>query len=322
MAKGKNVQSDLPVVSVLVKSKESVEHLLRKQVDQSKILLSIEVSIISMYRNNNYRVLYPSSEIQYDETQKEYFFNEYQKWDQMNREIFARSFETPNNTSFAEYVQAGDYYPMCDIIEEQKKAIREQVSFIEGFIDRLPIIDCKCPETNIDESSKTQPKRPLLFISHSSKDESIAESLVKLFRTIGFNNTNMFCSSVSGFDIKEGEDIYDTLASKFNDYNIFVIFLLSKNYYDSVACLHEMGASWVLKVNYSTIIAPGFTIPEIEGSINPRKMAVVLDDLKRVKGKLNNLKDRLIEFFSLKEIDDDLIWENDRDEFLGSISNI
>lgn len=173
----------------------------------------------------------------------------------------------------------------------------------------------------IEEKIVKEPiKKPLLFISHSSANEIIAENLVQLLRTLGFNNRNLFCSSVPGYDIKEGEDIYDTLASKFQDYNIFVIFLLSKEYYESAACLNEMGASWVLKVSYSTIVCPGFTIPEIKGAVNPSKMAVVLEDAKRIKGKLNQLKDRLIDYFNLPEIEDDTIWESDRDKFIESIT--
>ena len=168
------------------------------------------------------------------------------------------------------------------------------------------------------KEEKEKVKKPLLFISHSSANENIATNLVQLLRTLGFNNKNLFCSSVPGYDIKEGEDIYDTLASKFQDYNIFVIFLLSSEYYQSAACLNEMGATWVLKANYSTIVCPGFSIPEIKGAINPSKMAVVLEDNKRVNGKLNNLKDRLIEFFGLPEVEDDTIWENDRNKFIES----
>lgn len=53
--------------------------------------------------------------------------------------------------------------------------------------------------------------------------------------------------------------------------------------------------------------------------IDPRKMAIVLDESKRVNGKLNQLKDHLIEFFPLPEVEDDTIWEYDRNEFLKSI---
>lgn len=43
--------------------------------------------------------------------------------------------------------------------------------------------------------------------------------------------------------------------------------------------------------------------------IDPRKMAVVLDESKRVNGKLNQLKDHLIDFFHLSEVEDDTIRE-------------
>ena len=46
---------------------------------------------------------------------------------------------------------------------------------------------------------------------------------------------------------------------------------------------------------------------------------MVLDDLKRVNGKLNQLKDHLVEFFHLSEVEDYTIWEDDRNEFLKSI---
>ena len=49
--------------------------------------------------------------------------------------------------------------------------------------------------------------------------------------------------------------------------------------------------------------------------IDPRKMEVALDDSKRVNGKLNQLKDHLIEFFHLQEVEDDTIWKNDRYKF-------
>lgn len=53
--------------------------------------------------------------------------------------------------------------------------------------------------------------------------------------------------------------------------------------------------------------------------IDSRKMAMVLDDLKRVNGKLNQLKDYLIEFFHFLEVGNDTIWANDRNEFFKSI---
>ena len=48
--------------------------------------------------------------------------------------------------------------------------------------------------------------------------------------------------------------------------------------------------------------------------IDHRKLAIVLDESKRVNGKLNQLKDYLIEFFHLPEVEDD------RNEYLKSIA--
>ena len=49
--------------------------------------------------------------------------------------------------------------------------------------------------------------------------------------------------------------------------------------------------------------------------IDHRKTAMVQDVSKRVNGKLNQLKDHLIEFFHLQEVADDTIWKNDRYKF-------
>ena len=51
--------------------------------------------------------------------------------------------------------------------------------------------------------------------------------------------------------------------------------------------------------------------------IDHRKTAMVQDVSKRVNGKLNQLKDHLIEFFHLQEVEDDTIWKNDRYKFFN-----
>ena len=50
--------------------------------------------------------------------------------------------------------------------------------------------------------------------------------------------------------------------------------------------------------------------------IDPRKTAMVQDVSKRVNCKLNQLTDHLIEFFHLPEVEDDTIWENERNMVL------
>ena len=62
-----------------------------------------------------------------------------------------------------------------------------------------------------------------------------------------------------------------------------------------------------------------FIVPEIKGAINPRKMAVVLEDSKRANGKLTQLKVHLVVFFHLPVVENDNIWKNDRNKFFKSI---
>ncbi len=203
-------------------------------------------------------------------------------------------------------------YHNKDVVDTEKYAKEVTKELTKKAI--LSLEESKKIETSNVENAVTE--KPLLFVSHASSDEKTVTGLVEMLRTIGFNKKNLFCSSVPGYDIPEGEDIYDFLQEKLTGYKLFVIYVLSESYYNSVACLNEMGAAWVLKANYSTIILPGFQIPEIKGAINPRKMAVVLEDGKRVNGKLTQLKDRLVDFFDLPETEDDTIWENDRNKFI------
>lgn len=156
-----------------------------------------------------------------------------------------------------------------------------------------------------------------LFISHSSKDQYVVRPLVSLLERLGFNRESLFCSAFTEYGIPMGEDIYDFLRNEFKDNDLYVLFLLSLNYYDSVACLNEMGAAWVLKKDYQTILLPEFGFQDIHGAINFNKIGLRLD-ADDVNGRMAQLKDILIEEFALKEIAHET-WERFRNEFLQEI---
>lgn len=158
---------------------------------------------------------------------------------------------------------------------------------------------------------------PKIFISHANSDKNYVSKLVDLFEGIGLNNQHIFCSSIAGYGIPLDQDIYDYLKLQFETHNLHIIFVLSENYYDSVACMNEMGAAWILQNRYSTILLPGFEFKEIKGAINPRKIALKLDnDLVDVKEKIGQLKDCLIDEFDLPSIPD-VRWEQKRDTFIN-----
>lgn len=157
-----------------------------------------------------------------------------------------------------------------------------------------------------------------LFISHAGKDADIVRKFVDLVLKIGMREEDIFCSSVEGIDIPIQENIYDYLRNLLNSEKIHVVFMLSDNYYQSPACLNEMGAAWVKRTDYTTFLLPGFEYKDIEGAVDPREMSIKLDDDElRVKNRLGQFKNQLVQNFGFNV--SDIRWEQCRDEFLASI---
>lgn len=172
---------------------------------------------------------------------------------------------------------------------------------------------------SVQDASDTTTKPPKVFISHSKNDKDLVLFFVDLLEAIGIRTGQLFCSSVPGYDIPLDSDIYDYLKAQFETYELHVIFLLSKNYYNSAACLNEMGAAWVLHSKYTTILLPGFDFIKIEGAVNPRKIGLKFgDDIADIKDKLGQLKDTLVEEFGLSTIPNSR-WEKKRDEFITTV---
>lgn len=163
----------------------------------------------------------------------------------------------------------------------------------------------------------TQIRQKLIFISHSTKDSEYVASLVDLLRKIGFTDKDVFCSSYPGNGIPLGKNIYEFLKSCFKDYELFVLFVISKdNYYSSPASLNEMGAAWVQGSKSIPILLPGMSPAKLKGVVGPDSLALCLDS-DNVRYDLNSLKNDLLLFFGKQQINESA-WEHDRDSFLES----
>ena len=84
-----------------------------------------------------------------------------------------------------------------------------------------------------------------IFISHSSKDD-IVPLFVDYLISIGIPNKNIFCSSLEGNGVKNGERINDTIRSELQNASM-VIYLITSNFLKSTYCTQELGASWLLR---------------------------------------------------------------------------
>ena len=157
-----------------------------------------------------------------------------------------------------------------------------------------------------------------IFISHSTEDVEYIKAFVGMLEKLGARQEHLFCSSIAGYNIPLNENIYDFLRKQFEDYNLYVVLMLSRNYYKSPACLNEMGAAWVLKADYQAILLPGFTYKSINGAVDPQKISFKLNDAKERASRLTELKNKVVELLGLAGIDE-VIWERHKNEFTETV---
>ena len=167
---------------------------------------------------------------------------------------------------------------------------------------------------------RTDTKTPMVFISHSSKDKEFVNALVALLEDIGFDSSNLFCSSVEGYGIALSQDIFETLRTLFNEHNLYVIFIHSPRYYKSAVSLNEMGAAWVLKTDFCSFLTTDMDFGEMAGVVNGSTISIKVD-ADDVSARLTELKNTLIKIFELPPIDETK-WERKRKAFLNQVLSI
>ena len=107
-----------------------------------------------------------------------------------------------------------------------------------------------------------------IFISHSSKDKDVVDSFVTLLtRGGGIAQDDIFCTSIDGMKIRNGEDIRKHIQEKVN-YADFAILLVSKNYKGSEICLNEMGAVWAIDKRVKAYVFPDLQEESVGWLIN------------------------------------------------------
>ena len=119
-----------------------------------------------------------------------------------------------------------------------------------------------------------------IFISHSYNDRLIGEALVELLTGIGIKDSEIIFTSNKAYGIQGGQNIFDWLKSKILE-NPYIIYILSENYYKSVACLNEMGASWIIGIKQLALFTPNFDLSSKHfqgGALDPRAIGYHIND--------------------------------------------
>ena len=151
-----------------------------------------------------------------------------------------------------------------------------------------------------------------VFISHSSKDKDYVEEVIDLMGTIGLCNDQIFCSSFDGYGIELGENFLERIKSELDE-EVLVLFILSKNFYESPVCLCEMGATWMKTSEHIPILIPPFDFKDVQG-VFPLTQGFKITD----SHKMNLLKQKIERLFNLKQVDNS-VWERKRDNALNRL---
>lgn len=132
-----------------------------------------------------------------------------------------------------------------------------------------------------------------IFISHSSKNANYGQAIVDLLVAVGVNNEQIIFTSNDAFGIPTGQNIFNWLRARIAE-KPHVIYLLSTEYYSSIACLNEMGAAWIVENEHTIIFTPEFeaSSPEFQsGALDPREMGFKINNHDRVTGFIEALRD-------------------------------
>lgn len=123
-----------------------------------------------------------------------------------------------------------------------------------------------------------------IFISHSSRNKFYGEKLVDLLRSVGVKENEIIFTSNTAYGIPVGQNIFNWLKSQITE-KPFVIYLLSEEYYQSIACLNEMGAAWIIENKHAALFTPNFNLSSKEfqsGALDPREIGFYITDEERI----------------------------------------
>ena len=159
----------------------------------------------------------------------------------------------------------------------------------------------------------------VIYVCHSEKDEDFARHTIDLLIDIGIDENNIISTSIENYTIplKYKGNRYDYMRSILES-GALVLFLLTNHTYTDPVCMMEMGAVWMLKNDYYSIVSPDFNaVPN--GAINPRTRAVDMScSLSKIKVSLGELREMMESSFSVRKISDTR-WEEKRDKYIKEI---
>lgn len=165
---------------------------------------------------------------------------------------------------------------------------------------------------------KGEDRKLKIFISHSSKDKEYGDVLLELLKGLGLKREEVIYTSNDLYGVPLGKKIYNYLRENI-DIEVHMFFLLSANYFKSIACLNEMGAAWLAQKEHTVIGIPEFDFNSKEFRdccIDSSEMGMLMDNYLRIT-ELKGIVER--EFG--KRVDD-MEWQSLLETYKNNIEKI
>jgi ATP-dependent Clp protease ATP-binding subunit ClpA len=148
-------------------------------------------------------------------------------------------------------------------------------------------------ETVMSAKSRDKTTGIKIFISHSSKDESLAEAITDLLlRALECGTDDIRCTSVPGFRLTAGAHTSVQLRRELDNCEV-IIGILTKSSLSSQYVMFELGAGWVLKKHIVPVLGPEIDFSELPGPLSEvhgisfsvrSNWEQLIDDLSKILG--------------------------------------
>lgn len=243
----------------------------------------------------------------------------FQAWRNLVERVFIKIFGK-ESIEFAQFDSLNFYYPAMvftedsDYTSDHLKYFRQDFKMLKHSINEyIEEFEEQKPHENLVGVTTSSNQVSKIFISHASKDADIVEELIDILESLGVESGQIFCSSFEGYGIELGNDFLESLKSELKA-EALVLFVLSKNFYESPICLCEMGASWVLSNHHIPILIPPMEYSDVKGVI-PLSQGLKINEPR----KLNLLKEKIEKLFEIENRSSQSTWERRRDRAIARI---
>jgi len=140
---------------------------------------------------------------------------------------------------------------------------------------------------------------PIIFLSHSRSDRDYSDTIKDFIVRLNSNESQLMYTADDKLGIPPGEHVFDYLRSKIHQ-NTFMIILWSERYLNNPACLCELGAAWVLGIEFINIFTPEFDLNNAVFLKCPpmrNEMGIKLGECSKVT--IGRLKDKIVKKLNL-----------------------